>query len=501
MSDFDRLRARMVRDHLAARGIRSGHVLSAMRLVPREAFVASELAEFAYDDAPLPIAAGQTISQPFIVAMMLDAVRVLPGERVLEIGAGSGYAAAVMSRIAGEVFAVERHAELVDAARERLAELGYDNVQLLHADGTLGWPEHAPYDAIIVSAGGPAAPKALLEQLAIGGRLVIPVGRTSREQRLLRVTRTTVDEYVEDDLGGVRFVPLIGQQGWHENVESPIRTSATGGSALAGVTGHHSASHLSRPIARVVKRPLEDLAAKSAGKSGHAHARNGTRDLEIKVGTPQRAFVQQRERTLNASPGSPDEPLIELHLPAHVDGHVNQAVDSISDEELLMPDLLLRVPLSRIEGRAATSSGCSVPRGGGSRGAGVHVAASHVAPCQPHPCSVCWVSAGNTQRLRRPQPSAQCLRGPRWPRRSHPRCPESSCRDEGGTQIALAGLEPTHDPHERPRDRRASVRLSRIHRAAKRNRRDTAAALLGQLLVQYEPQSKARPGCANRVAA
>jgi protein-L-isoaspartate(D-aspartate) O-methyltransferase len=205
MSNFDELRARMVRDHLASRGVRSAHVLNAMRLVPREAFVPAELAECAYDDAALPIAAGQTISQPFIVALMLDAARVIPGDRVLEIGEGSGYAAAVLSSIAAEVFAVERHAELADAACERLGELGYDNVSLRHADGTLGWPEHAPYDAIVFSAGGPQAPKALLEQLAIGGRLVIPVGRTSRAQRLLRVTRSSADEYTEEDLGGVRF--------------------------------------------------------------------------------------------------------------------------------------------------------------------------------------------------------------------------------------------------------------------------------------------------------
>lgn len=253
MSDFDQQRARVVRDHLAARGIRSSHVLNAMRLVPREAFVPTELAEFAYDDAPLPIAAGQTISQPFIVAMMLDAARVIPGERVLEVGSGSGYAAAVMSRIAAEVFAVERHAELASAARERLDELGYDNVTLVHADGTLGWREHAPYDAIIVSAGGPGTPRALLEQLAIGGRLVIPVGDSSRDQRLLRVTRRTVDEYIEEDLGGVRFVPLIGQHGWDENVEGRIGTPTASSGALA---------HLVRESAE----PIDDI--DSANLSG-----------------------------------------------------------------------------------------------------------------------------------------------------------------------------------------------------------------------------------------
>jgi protein-L-isoaspartate(D-aspartate) O-methyltransferase len=226
MSDFNEQRARMVRDHIAARGIGSPHVLNAMRVVPREVFVPEELREFAYDDAPLPIAADQTISQPFIVAQMIEAARIIPGDRVLEIGAGSGYAAAVISRIAAEVFTVERHGQLARSARDRLADLGYDNVSVVEADGTLGWGEHAPYDAIIVSAGGPAVPKALLEQLAVGGRLVIPVGSRTRTQRLLRVTRQSNDEYVEDDLGGVVFVPLIGAQGWDENVAGRSRLQA-----------------------------------------------------------------------------------------------------------------------------------------------------------------------------------------------------------------------------------------------------------------------------------
>jgi protein-L-isoaspartate(D-aspartate) O-methyltransferase len=158
MTDFDQLRARMVRDHVQARGVSNPHVLDAMRSVPREAFVDPDLAEFAYKDTPLPIAAGQTISQPYIVAQMLEDAQLKPGDRVLEIGAGSGYAAAVASRIAAEVFTIERHGELVRSARARLAKLQYENVSVLEGDGTLGWPQQAPYDAIIVSAGGPAAP-------------------------------------------------------------------------------------------------------------------------------------------------------------------------------------------------------------------------------------------------------------------------------------------------------------------------------------------------------
>lgn len=214
----------MVAEHIAARGVKNPHVLRAMRSVPREAFVPETLAEFAYEDAPLPIAAEQTISQPFIVALMLDAARLAPGDHVLEVGAGSGYAAAVISRAAARVVSVERHAVLARGARERLAALGYDNATVVEGDGTLGWPEQAPYDVIIVSAGGPAAPEALLSQLAVGGRLVIPVGPNARQQRLVRVTRTGPNQYAEDDLGGVTFVPLIGEQGWaDESAERPAR--------------------------------------------------------------------------------------------------------------------------------------------------------------------------------------------------------------------------------------------------------------------------------------
>lgn len=219
MTDFAELRAQMVRDQIEARGVTSAAVLNAMRLVPREAFVDADLAEFAYDDTPLPIASEQTISQPYIVAEMIRAAAVAPGDRVLEIGAGSGYAAAVISRIATDVYAVERHAALARAARQRLAALGYDNVSVLEGDGTLGWPEHAPYDAIVVSTGGPSAPAALLDQLAIGGRLVIPIGATPRVQRLVRITRQAADRYDEDDLGAVQFVPLIGVGGWEEDAD------------------------------------------------------------------------------------------------------------------------------------------------------------------------------------------------------------------------------------------------------------------------------------------
>ena len=213
MSAAASLRNLMVDNQIVARGVRDTHVLEAMRSVPRERFVPEPLGEFAYEDTPLPIEAGQTISQPYIVAHMIEAAAIDPGDRMLEIGAGSGYAAAVMSRIAAEVYAIERHAELADLARARMALLGYDNVEIRTGDGTEGWSEAAPFDAILVAAGGPAIPKPLCRQLAVGGHLVMPVGEADR-QRLMRVTRTAEDRYDEEDLGHVRFVPLIGAHGW-----------------------------------------------------------------------------------------------------------------------------------------------------------------------------------------------------------------------------------------------------------------------------------------------
>jgi protein-L-isoaspartate(D-aspartate) O-methyltransferase len=213
--DFKTLRDEMVSRQIAARGVRDERVLEAMGTVPREAFVPERLAELAYDDSPLPIGEEQTISQPYVVALMAEALELRPGEKVLEIGAGSGYAAAVLSRLAREVFTVERHESLAREARERMARLGYSNVQVHQGDGTLGWPERAPYDAIVVAAGGPEVPQALLDQLAEGGRLVIPIGPDVRSQNLVRVRRKD-GHFLREDLGPVRFVPLIGAQGWRE---------------------------------------------------------------------------------------------------------------------------------------------------------------------------------------------------------------------------------------------------------------------------------------------
>ncbi len=203
----------MVRQQVAARGIRDERVLAALAVVPRHAFVPSELAAFAYSDAPLPIGAGQTISQPYIVAYTLEALRLAEHDRVLDIGTGSGYAAALLGRLARKVFSVERVEMLYRAALERLTRLGCDNVHVRCGDGTLGWPEFAPYDAIAVAAVGPRPPPALLEQLAVGGRLVMPVGPDGA-QTLVRLTRTSATSYSDEPLVDVRFVPLIGAQGF-----------------------------------------------------------------------------------------------------------------------------------------------------------------------------------------------------------------------------------------------------------------------------------------------
>jgi protein-L-isoaspartate(D-aspartate) O-methyltransferase len=210
----------MVREQVQARGIDSPWVLRALLEVPREDFLPSELRPRAYDDDALPIIEGQTISQPFVVALMMSALSLAPGARALEIGTGSGYAAAVLSRVASEVYTIERHEALVDLAKATLQAQGYENVHIRHGDGTLGWPEHAPYDAILVSAGGPDVPLTLREQLKVGGVLVMPVGLQLSDQQLVRVTRTGADQYESEGLGPVRFVPLIGRHGW-EKAERP----------------------------------------------------------------------------------------------------------------------------------------------------------------------------------------------------------------------------------------------------------------------------------------
>lgn len=202
----------MVRNQLERRGIHDQSVLDAMASVPRHLFVPEETRDQAYGDHALPILEGQTISQPFIVALMAQALLLNRSERVLEIGAGSGYAAAVLSLLAGEVYAVERKPALAESAERRLRELGYTNVHVIAADGTAGLPEYAPFDGIAVSAAAPWVPRPLRDQLGEGGRLVIPVGGRDA-QLLLRLTRR--DHQTQSErLGEVRFVPLIGEHAW-----------------------------------------------------------------------------------------------------------------------------------------------------------------------------------------------------------------------------------------------------------------------------------------------
>jgi len=253
MTDFDALREHMVERHIRARGIDDLLVLRAMREVPREAFVPPELREFAYEDAALPIEEGQTISQPYIVARTIAALGLEGGEDVLDIGTGSGYAAAVLSRIGGHVYTIERHAALAKLARRRLEELGYDNVEVRHGDGTLGWREHAPYAGIAVAAAGPELPRPLLEQLTEGGVLVVPVGTTPRAQRLVRVVRRPGDRFEAEVMEPVRFVPLIGEAGWEAGELEP----ASGGEALVAT----AAARPGRPVEHLLRATVEPFAS------------------------------------------------------------------------------------------------------------------------------------------------------------------------------------------------------------------------------------------------
>ena len=216
MADFTSEREAMVDRQLRRRGIADVQILDAFLSVPREAFVSDAYADRAYGDYPLPIEAGQTISQPYIVALMIEAAGIKAGDKVLEVGAGSGYAAAVISRIAGRVIAIERQHELVEVASARIKRLGYDNVEIVEGDGTKGFPEEAPFDAILAAASGTHVPKTLLEQLANGGHIVMPVGEPGWVQQLVKVTKRADGSVEHQNLGDVRFVPLIGEEGWKD---------------------------------------------------------------------------------------------------------------------------------------------------------------------------------------------------------------------------------------------------------------------------------------------
>lgn len=215
-NEFEAARRRMVEEQLAARDVRSPAVLDAMRRVPREAFMASDVISNAYSDSAMPIDCDQTISQPYIVAKMTELLELTPQARVLEIGAGCGYQTAVLATLARHVYSIEWHKPLADAAYQRLGRLGYLNVTLRCGDGSLGWPEEAPFDRIILTAGPPEVPPALLDQLIDGGILVAPIGPLS-DQMLIRMRRRG-DRYETQEIMPVRFVPMVGAQGWRSQV-------------------------------------------------------------------------------------------------------------------------------------------------------------------------------------------------------------------------------------------------------------------------------------------
>lgn len=202
----------MVQEQLRARGIRDERVLSAMSKVPREQFAKAESLTQAYGDFPLPIDAGQTVSQPYIVASMIETLGLQPSDRVLEIGTGTGYEAAILGELAAEVWTIERVPELAHKAQDILARLGYTNVHVIERDGSLGLPEHAPFTRILVAAAAPAVPRSLVEQLAEGGSLVIPIG--SRVEQQIHLVRKVNGEAVTTRCELCRFVPLVGQEGW-----------------------------------------------------------------------------------------------------------------------------------------------------------------------------------------------------------------------------------------------------------------------------------------------
>lgn len=319
MDRFENARSRMIERQLKGRGITNARVLDCMAKMPRHAFVDSALAEFAYDDYPLPIAANQTISQPYIVALMLEAADVQPGDRVLDIGTGSGYAAAVMACIGARVESVERHRELADAARATLDARGIANVAVHHADGTEGLPQHAPFDAILAAAGGPYVPSAWREQLKIGGRLVMPVGDAREAQRLVKFVRIGEHDFEQEDLGPVMFVPLIGAAGWAE--EPDIRPTAPS-------MPHTEANAASRSLPDRIRASAVRLPAPGAPDFAHAfdrfakkrvvllgEASHGTAEFyEARAAITRRLIEEHGFRFVAVEADWPDAAIIDEHV-------------------------------------------------------------------------------------------------------------------------------------------------------------------------------------------
>ena len=311
MADFQELRETMVQTQLEPRGISDPAVIEAMETIPREEFVPENLAEFAYDDSPLPIGLGQTISQPYVVAAMAEALKCSRKDRILEIGTGSGYAAAVLSLAAGEVFTVERHQALAEAASERFKRLGYKNIHVLHGDGSLGWLEHAPYNGIIVSAGSPSVPEELKKQLAVGGRLVIPTGSTSSQQLIL-IRRESEDHYEQEELFPVRFVPLVGEAGWREPHESNPHSSVSSTkpvSQMIAKTGDIIPSIRKSDISPLLDR-IGDSKIVLLGESTH-----GTAEFYEMRARITRELIEQKEFTIVALEADwPDGEMLDRYI-------------------------------------------------------------------------------------------------------------------------------------------------------------------------------------------
>ena len=213
-SSYTKKRERMVRDQIESRGVKNHLVLDAMRKVPRHLFMPQSERDLAYEDRPLPIGQGQTISQPYIVAYMTEALQLTGGEKVLEVGTGMGYQAAILGQICSEVYTIDRIPELVEQTARVLEKLNYTNIYCQTGDGTKGWPEHAPFQAILVTAGAPRIAQPLIDQLDIGGRIVAPVGERYYGQEIRRLTKDPAQGLVEERLISVAFVPLIGEFGW-----------------------------------------------------------------------------------------------------------------------------------------------------------------------------------------------------------------------------------------------------------------------------------------------
>ncbi len=324
----------MVRHHIEGRGVDDPRVLDALLTVRRERFVEPELAEFAYEDSPLPIRSGQTISQPYIVAIMAEAAQIDPEARVLEIGTGSGYGAAVLGCVASDVWSIERHRDLAVEARRRLQAEGFENVHVLEGDGTLGWPEEAPFDAIIVTAGGPNVPTALREQLADGGCLVMPVGPESRGQQLLRVRRRG-ERFEEEDLGSVRFVPLIGAQGWRpESSAQPNPGPTVAPPQTRRASRQHARLHglpllvaeSATPFTSLEEAPLEALLDR-IGDSNYVllgEASHGTAEFYQMRDRISRALITRRGFNVVAIEADwPDAAAVNAYVHARPQGHGN----------------------------------------------------------------------------------------------------------------------------------------------------------------------------------